>query len=205
MPGVSVKVKGSSTGTATAANGTFSLSNVQENATLVFSFLGYISQEAKAAPNLNISLREDFAKLEEVVITGLATSVKRSNLANSVATISAQELTGTAVNQTLEGALSGKLAGANIVAASGAPGGGISVRLRGLTSVNSGTQPLYVVDGVFIDNSSISSGINAVTIASRNSGSTSNQDNPSNRIADINPEDIESIEVLKGSSAIFIS
>jgi TonB-dependent starch-binding outer membrane protein SusC len=204
LPGVSVKVKGSLTGTATTANGTFSFANVPENAVLEFSFLGYVSQEAKAGSNMQISLREDFAKLDEVVITGLATSVKRSNLANSVATISAEELTGTVVNQTLEGALNGKLAGANIVAASGAPGGGISVRLRGLTSVNSGTQPLYVVDGVFIDNSSISSGINAVTIASRNSGSTSNQDNPSNRIADINPEDIESIEVLKGASAAAI-
>lgn len=204
LPGVSVKVKASLAGTATAANGTFSLGNVPENAVLVFSFLGYVSQEARAGSNMQISLREDFAKLDEVVITGLATSVKRSNLANSVATISAEELTGTAVSQTLEGALNGKLAGANIVAASGAPGGGISVRLRGLTSVNSGTQPLYVVDGVFMDNSSISSGINAVTIASRNSGSTSNQDNPSNRIADINPEDIESIEVLKGASAAAI-
>ncbi|NEU08711.1 SusC/RagA family TonB-linked outer membrane protein [Flavihumibacter sp. R14] len=204
LPGVSVKVKGSLTGTATGANGTFSLTNVPQNATLEFSFLGYVSQEARAASNMQISLREDFAKLDEVVITGLATSVKRSNLANSVATISAEELTGTTVNQTLEGALNGKLAGANIVAASGAPGGGISVRLRGLTSVNSSTQPLYVVDGVFMDNSSISSGLNAVTIASRNSGSTSNQDNPSNRIADINPEDIESIEVLKGASAAAI-
>jgi TonB-dependent starch-binding outer membrane protein SusC len=204
LPGVSVRVKGASTGAATNNNGTFTLNNVQENAILVFSFLGYVSQEARAAATLNVGLREDFAKLEEVVVTGLATSVKRSNLANSVATISAKELTGTAVSQTLEGALNGKLAGANIVAASGAPGGGISVRLRGLTSVNSGTQPLYVVDGVFMDNSSISSGINSVTIASRASGATSNQDNPSNRIADLNPGDIESVEVLKGASAAAI-
>lgn len=204
IPGVSVRVKGSATGTATGTNGTFTLNNVQENAILVFSFLGYVSQEARAAATLNVGLREDFAKLEEVVVTGLATSVKRSNLANSVATISAKELTGTSVSQTLEGALNGKLAGANIVAASGAPGGGISVRLRGLTSVNSGTQPLYVVDGVFMDNSSISAGINTVTVASRSSGSSSNQDNPSNRIADLNPDDIESIEVLKGASAAAI-
>lgn len=204
LPGVSVKVKGAATGAVTNENGRFTLANVNENATLVFSYIGYVSTEAKAAANMNISLREDFARLEEVVITGLATSVKRSNLANSVATISSKELTGTAVNQTLEGALNGKLAGANIVAASGAPGGGISVRLRGLTSVNSGTQPLYVVDGVFMDNSSISGGLNAVTVASRASGTTSNQDNPSNRIADINPADIESVEVLKGPSAAAI-
>ncbi|HUH33672.1 MAG TPA: SusC/RagA family TonB-linked outer membrane protein, partial [Daejeonella sp.] len=177
---------------------------VPENAILEFSFLGYVSQNARASSNMSISLREDLAKLEEVVITGLATSVKRSNLANAVATISAKELTGTAVSQTLEGALNGKLAGANIVAASGAPGGGISVRLRGLTSVNSNTQPLYVIDGVFIDNSSISGGLNTVTQASRGASSTSNQDNPSNRIADLNPADIESVEVLKGASAAAI-
>ncbi|HEY0898839.1 MAG TPA: carboxypeptidase-like regulatory domain-containing protein, partial [Sphingobacteriaceae bacterium] len=204
LPGVSVKVKGSTTGTATNEDGRFTLTNVGENATLVFTYIGFATRELPAAASMNVSLVEDYAKLEEVVVTGLATTVKRSNLANAVSTISAKELTGTAVPHTVEGALNGKLTGANIVQASGAPGGGISVRLRGLTSVNSSTQPLYVVDGVFVDNSSISSGLNSVTIASRGSGSTSNQDNPSSRIADINPDDIESIEVLKGASAAAI-
>lgn len=204
LPGVSVRLKGSQSGTATNDAGRFTLSGVPPGATLVFTSVGYVTREVPAAESMEVSLEEDYAKLEEVVVTGLATSVKRSNLANAVGTISARELTGTAVPHTIESAMNGKLTGANIVQSSGAPGGGISVRLRGLTSVNSSTQPLYVIDGVFVDNSSISSGINTVTIASRSSGSTSNQDNPSSRIADINPEDIESIEVLKGASAAAI-
>ncbi|HEY0895750.1 MAG TPA: carboxypeptidase-like regulatory domain-containing protein, partial [Sphingobacteriaceae bacterium] len=204
LPGVSVRVKGSQSGTATNQAGRFTLSGVPAGSTIVFTSVGFVTKELPAAETLNVSLEEDFAKLEEVVVTGLATSVKRSNLANAVGTISARELTGTAVPHTIESAMNGKLTGANIVQSSGAPGGGISVRLRGLTSVNSSTQPLYVIDGVFVDNSSISSGINSVTIASRGSGSTSNQDNPSSRIADINPEDIESIEILKGASAAAI-
>ncbi|HYK75505.1 MAG TPA: SusC/RagA family TonB-linked outer membrane protein [Daejeonella sp.] len=204
LPGVTVRVKGTRVGTVTNANGRYSLGNVNAKAIIEFSFLGYITYEAPAAETVNAALRSDVAKLAEVVVTGLATSVKRSNLANAVATLSAKELTGTAPPQTLEGALNGKLTGANIVSASGAPGGGISVRLRGITSINSNTQPLYVVDGVFMDNSSISAGLNTVTVAGRASSATSNQDNPSNRIADINPEDIQSIEVLKGASAAAI-
>ncbi|MBQ0740706.1 hypothetical protein J9332_41165, partial [Aquimarina celericrescens] len=86
--------------------------------------------------------------LEEVVVTGLATSVKRSNAANAVASISSEDLAGLTPPQTLDGALAGKFAGALITKSSGAPGGGISVKLRGVTSVNGNSQPLYIVDGV---------------------------------------------------------
>jgi TonB-dependent SusC/RagA subfamily outer membrane receptor len=97
-----------------------------------------------------------------------------------------------------------KSPGANIVANSGAPGGGISMKLRGITTITGSSEPLYIVDGVYMDNSAIPSGINLVTAASRASGATSTQDNPSNRIADLNPADIENIEVLKGPSAAAI-
>ncbi|WP_026897049.1 SusC/RagA family TonB-linked outer membrane protein [Daejeonella oryzae] len=203
LPGVSVKIKGSNTGTVTSAEGKFTLSNVPNGSTIVFSYLGYINLEAAAAPTLNVQLKEDFARLEEVVVTGLATSVKRSNLANAVSTVSARELVGTTNPQTVDAALSGKIPGANITSNSGAPGGGFSVRLRGVTSVNGNTQPLYVIDGVFIDNSDISPGLNAVTAAAAG-GNPSNQDNATNRIADINPDDIENIEILKGASAAAI-
>lgn len=203
LPGVSVLIKGSQTGTTTNENGRYSLANVNQNATLVFSYLGYVTFETPAASTLDVSLREDRARLDEVVITGLATSVKRSNLANAVATVSAEELVGTTNPQTVDAALSGKVPGANITSNSGAPGGGFSVRLRGVTSVNGNTQPLYVVDGVFIDNSAISPGLNAVTAAAAG-GNPSNQDNASNRIADLNPDDIENIEILKGASAAAI-
>ena len=133
-------------------------------------------------------------------MTGLATNVKRRNLANAVATVSSKELAGTAPAQTLDAALNGKIPGAYINANSGAPGGGISVRLRGVTSIFGNTQPLYVVDGVFVDNSSTAAGLNSVTQAAA-AGNPANQDNPSNRISDLRAEDIENIEILKGASA----
>ncbi|MEO7044724.1 MAG: TonB-dependent receptor, partial [Ferruginibacter sp.] len=138
------------------------------------------------------------------VVTGLSTSVKRKNLANAVAVINAKELNETAPAQTFDAALEGKITGAYITANSGSPGGGISIKLRGVTSVYGNTQPLYVIDGVYADNSSTSGGLNAVTSAGAGSGSTSNQDNPSSRIADIRAEDIENIEILKGASAAAI-
>ena len=142
----------------------------------------------------------EIKRLDEVIVTGLATTVKRKNSANAVGTISSSELNGTAPAQTFDAALNGKIPGAYINANGGAPGGGISVKLRGVTSIYGNTQPLYVVDGVFIDNKATSGGLNAVTRAS-SGNSSSNQDNPSNRIADLNPGDIDNIEILKGASA----
>jgi TonB-linked SusC/RagA family outer membrane protein len=149
-------------------------------------------------------MEEDVAHLDEVVVTGLATTVKRRNLANAVVTISAKELDEGAPAQTFDAALEGKIPGAYINANSGSPGGGISVKLRGVTSVYGNTQPLYVVDGVFVDNTATSAGLNAVTLAQAGGAPTSTQDNPSSRIADIRPEDIENIEILKGASAAAI-
>jgi len=131
----------------------------------------------------------------------LATSVKRSNAANAVSTVSADELAGRTPPQTLDGALAGKFTGALVSSNSGSPGGGMSVKLRGITSINGNSQPLYIIDGVYIDNSSTSgAGLNAVSAAA-GGGNASSQDNATNRIADINPEDIESISILKGASA----
>ena len=104
---------------------------------------------------------------------------------------------------TVDGALYGKFAGANISANSGAPGGGISVKLRGITSLVGNSQPLFIVDGVYYDNSSIQAGLNSVSKAA-GQGSTDFQDNPSNRVADLDPEDIDRIEVLKGASTAAI-
>ena len=91
-----------------------------------------------------------------------------------------------------------------INANTGAPGGGMSVKLRGVTSVYGNSQPLYVIDGVFVDNTFTSAGLNSVTGAASGGSPTSNQDNPSGRIADIRAEDIENIEILKGASAAAI-
>lgn len=203
IPGVTVRVPNTNKGTITDVGGTYTLAVPAGTTSLLVSYTGYKSQTIALKPGetaLNVSLEEDFARLEEIVVTGLATTVKRRNLANAVATISGKELTGVAPAQTFDAALSGKVPGAMITANSGAPGGGISVKMRGITSIFGNSQPLYVVDGIFFNNSSIPAGLNDVTGAAT-SGSPNNQDNPSSRIADLNPEDIENIEILKGASA----
>ena len=205
VPFVNVIEKGTSNGTTSDLDGNFSLSVQALPTTLVFSYIGFETQEIVVTQNSPINIRfvEAAAALEEVVVTGLATSIKRTNSANAVASISAEELVGTTPPPTLDGALYGKFAGANVSANSGAPGGGLSVKLRGATSITGNTQPLYIIDGVYIDNSSIAAGLNVVSAAAAG-GSASNQDNPSNRIADINPDDIANIEILKGASAAAI-
>lgn len=201
IPGVTVRVPNTNRGTITDADGRYALTPPEGARQLTFSFTGYKTRTADLSGNVvNVALEEDFARLDEVVVTGLATSVKRSNLANAVATLSARELAGTAPAQTFDAALSGKIPGALVSANSGAPGGGISVKIRGITSVFSNSQPLYVVDGVFMNNASVPAGLNDVTAAAT-AGNPNNQDNPSSRIADLNPADIESIEILKGASA----
>ncbi|MGN6211330.1 SusC/RagA family TonB-linked outer membrane protein [Parafilimonas sp.] len=189
----------------TDAQGAVTIPNAN-NSIIVLSATGFKSRTIKTDTLTQsvIILEQDVANLDEVIVTGLSTNVKRRNLANAVATISSRELSSTAPAQTLDGALEGKIPGAYINANSGAPGGGITVKLRGVTSVYGNTQPLYVVDGVFVDNSATSAGLNAVTSAASGGAATSTQDNPSNRIADINPQDIQNIEILKGASAAAI-
>lgn len=204
LPAISIVVKQTNKGTTTDADGKFQIA-VPAKATLIISSAGFKSQtiQVGASTEITVKMEEDIARLDEVVVTGLATTVKRRNLANAVATISSKQLSGTAPAQTFDAALNGKIPGAYINANSGAPGGGISVKLRGVTSVFGNTQPLYVVDGVFMDNSATSAGLNAVTAAA-GGGNASTQDNPSSRIADLRSEDIENIEILKGASAAAI-
>ena len=149
-----------------------------------------------------MALEPDVFKLEEIVITGQATGVENRNLANAVSTVSGAELT-RAPTPTVESALQGKIPGATIQANSGAPGGGLQVNLRGVSTIIGDIEPLYVVDGIPVSDVAIPNGANAVT-AAQAGGNPRNQDNPVNRIADINPEDIEKIEVLKGGSAAAI-
>lgn len=206
LPGVSVVVVGTTIGTNTDATGDYVIQVPGNSGQLTFQFLGYVPQTFDVTPQvnlLNVELKERLTNLSEVVVTGLATTVKRTNAANAVASLNAREVSGITTPQTVDAAISGKLVGANIVSNSGAPGGGMAMKLRGITSIFGNAQPLFVVDGVIIDNSSISAGLNAITNAA-GGGSSSTQDNASNRIADLNPADIESIEVLKGASAAAI-
>ena len=205
IPGASVVLKGRSIGTNTDASGDFKL-NAPANGTLVFSFIGFATQEVTIGNRtiVNVQLADGNQQLEEVVVTGLATSVKRSNAANAVASIGASQLTGVTKPQTVDGALNGKIAGVQITANSGAPGGGFSVKLRGISSVTQASEPLYIIDGVYIDNSQFATGAGTGSFNGATGQTAGTQDQASNRIADINPEDIENIEVLKGPSAAAI-
>ena len=206
LVGVSVVVKGTTNGTITDIDGNYSLQiSAGNSATVVLSYIGYASTEAAVSANagtLNFTLKESAARLEEVVVTGLASNIKRANAATSVARLSSEDLNGTTRPVTLDGAMSGKLIGANIQANSGAPGGGFSVKLRGLSSLTLSSEPLYVIDGIIVDNSQFATGAGTRAfngaVSAANAGS---QDQAANRISDINPADIESIDVLKGPSA----
>jgi hypothetical protein len=191
MAGVNVIIKGTSEGTITDVDGKFTLTIPSSPATLSISFIGYKTEDiqvSSSSTTVDAKLEEDITSLEEVVISGLASSVKRSNLANAVGTVSAKELVGTTNQGTLDGALYGKLPGVNIVASSGAPGGGIGVRLRGVSSISGNNQPLYIVDGVYISNAEIPSGLRYASGAKRG-----NEENSATSIADFNPKDIENI------------
>ncbi|AEV99114.1 SusC/RagA family TonB-linked outer membrane protein [Niastella koreensis] len=202
----SVKIKNSNAGTSTDASGKFSLTIPGKGGVLDVTFVGYKATSANvSAPttDLVITMQEDVGHLEEVVVTGLASSTKRANVAHAVGVVSAKQLVGTTPQATVDAALYGKFPGATISSNSGAPGGGISIKLRGITSLVGNSQPLFIVDGVYYDNSSINSGQNFISKAA-NQGSTNFQENPSNRIADLDPEDIERIEILKGASTAAI-
>ncbi len=201
LPGVTIIVKGTSEGTISDVEGKYSIAVPTSGGTLVFSYVGYIIEEVEVSTQnqVDIQLIEDVTNLEEVVVTGLATSIKRSNLANNISTIDAKSLTGTTTGATLDGALYGKLTGVNINSAGGAPGGQTAVRLRGISSLSGNNQPLFIVDGVYISNIQLTNGSSVASGA--NAG---REEGGSNRVSDINPEDIESIEVLKGASAAAI-
>jgi TonB-linked SusC/RagA family outer membrane protein len=203
LPGVNVVVKGSSRGSVTNADGVYSVVVNSDNDVVVFSFIGFKTQEITVGNRavLDVALATDATNLEEVVITGLATSIKRSNLANAVATISAKDLIGTTRAQTLDGALYGKLNGAMVRQNGGGPGGGLSVQLRGVSTISGSNEPLYIIDGVYVNNSQFDNGRGSSAF---NSAGGNLQSNPANRISDIDPADIENIEVLKGSSAAAI-
>ena len=202
--GVSVIVKGTAKGTISDLDGNYSIMLTKDPSILEFSYTGYALTVQEVTANTgttNIVMSDETTILDEVVVTGLASSVKRSNVANAVASISSSEISGISVPTTTDRALYGKFTGANITANSGAPGGGIGVKLRGTTSIGGSSQPLFIVDGVYIDNSSIAAGLNIVSAAAGGGSSTFDQENPSNRLADIDPNDIETIEILKGASA----
>ena len=198
-----VNVAGTTLHTFSNDEGEFLLSVPAGEQRLVVQIIGFLRAEITVGAgqnSLEVTLARDVLNLEEIVVTGQATGVRRQNLANAVATVSSEDLTRAPV-ASFEQALQGRVAGANVQANNGAPGGGIQVQLRGTSSIIGDHRPLYVVDGVIVSNDEIASNVHVVTRSSSNPVRGGQQDNAPNRIADLNPNDIESIEILKGASA----
>ena len=207
IPQAGVTLAGTTVGVLTQADGRFSLAVPPGTVELQVVRIGFQRQTVtvpEGSGPIEVSLQTDFLGLEEVVVTGQSTGISRRNLPNAVATVNAEQL-GQAPSSSVEQMLAGKMAGVVIQQNSGAPGGGSRVRLRGLTSIIGPGQPLYVIDGVIVSDARLDGGANAVSLAQgRTNISSTEQMSPMNRIADLNPDVIERVEVLKGASAAAI-
>lgn len=188
LSGASVTVKNTRIATTSNADGVFSINVPANNNILLISYVGMDSREVKigSGNTITISLTPNSSALSDVVVVGYGTA-KRANLTSAQTTVTAKDIDRT-INTTIEQAIQGRAAGVYITQNSGQPGGGISVNIRGVSSINGNTEPLYVIDGVQIPGQSISFG-----------GQSS-----SNPLAGLNPADIEDIQVLQGPSATAI-
>src|SRR5690606_993610 len=187
--GVNVQVKGTTKGTATDFEGRYILEDINENAVLVFSYIGYHTQEIplNGRATVDLVMVSNAELLDEVVVIGYG-EMKRSDLSTAQVSIGADDIE-RSVNTTIEQAIQGRAAGVYITQNTGQPGGGISVNIRGISTLNGSNQPLYVIDGVQIkQNETVSYG----------------DASSSNPLANLNPSDIENIEILQGPSATAI-
>jgi len=194
LPGVSIVVKGTTTGTITDVDGNYTLTNVPAGATLVFSFIGMETQELAVTgqARINVVMQESTIGIEEVVAIGYG-SVKKSDLTGAVSSVNSDDLKNR-VGATFDQLMTGRAAGVNIVQSSGEPGAGVTIKVRGSASVNAGTSPLYVIDGYAMDNGSMDV----------NNGAEFDGNTARNPLTSLNPSDIESVEILKDASATAI-
>lgn len=197
IPGVTVQIKNTTLGAVTDINGNYSFEATLEagDYTLLFRSVGLSSNETTVTlgsqSNIanNVTLNTDILGLDEVIITGTGALTEKKRLGNTISTVSGFAV---AESEALDvtGALSGKLAGIQVTQNSGDPAGGVSVRLRSASTVNGSSDPLYIIDGVIVNNNST----NVLNITSV----------VQNRLSDVNPKDIERIEVIKGAAAAAI-
>ncbi|MGX5817250.1 SusC/RagA family TonB-linked outer membrane protein [Chitinophaga lutea] len=195
LPGVVVRVKGTSRGTVAAGDGSFRI-QVAPSETIEFTYIGYTPQEIQPGDRteLSITMKASESALGEVVVTAMGIRKERKALGYSVQEIKSAELLKNK-DPNLINSLNGKIAGINVTNSGGAPGSSASIIIRGGTSLERDNQPLFVIDGLPMDNST-GQGDNSAFDGSVNLSTTN-----SNRAMDINPEDIESISVLKGPAA----
>lgn len=189
LPGVNVLIKGSQQGTSTSADGTFSIDVANRSAVLVFSFVGYKSQEVAVGNNstLDVKLEVDTKSLNEVVVTALGIKKEAKAVGYSVTKVDGASFTKTRETN-VAASLAGKVAGLNVSGSAAGPAGATRITLRGNTSIGGGNSPLFIINGLPMDNSKFG----------RSSG-----DNPDwgDNISSINPDDVEDMTVLKGAAA----
>ncbi len=196
--GASVLVKGSSAGTVTDVNGHFSVNVPAGSNTLVISYIGMITKEVAAGSSLNVILQSSSKSLDEVVVTGLGIKKSQKGLGYSVSKVKAEDVVKSGETNIIE-SLAAKATGVQVTASSGTPGASSKIILRGPASFTGDNQPLIVVDGVPIDNK-----VNTVQAGDDPYNGTLAGVQLSNRAIDLNPEDIESVSILKGPAAAAI-
>ncbi len=200
LPGVNVRVKGGTQATQTNANGDYSI-RAAVGETLVFSFVGFTSQEQPVGNSNRIDVRlgTNTGTLDEVVVTTLGQTAPKRSLGTSQQTVKGADIAGTQ-RENFINSLQGRVAGVEVNSSSGVPGASTSITIRGVSSISGSNSPLFVVDGLPIDNKTLNTGVlvsdNSATTAFSNRGVDF-----TNRASDINPEDIESLVVLKGPEA----
>lgn len=202
IPGATVQIQGTSVAMATNSNGDYSISTSLKPGkyTVLYSAISYgsHSQQVEVGTqtqfSFDVTLKDDVTNLDEVVVTGSTVRESRRQLGNAISTVKAEQLTSSG-SSNLASALQGKVPGAQITQNSGDPAGGVTIRMRGVKSIVGSSDPLYVIDGVVVSNSSTNVSQTALgsQIGSANIGT--------NRLADINPMDIESINVISGGAA----
>lgn len=201
IPAVSVTIQNTTFGTTTDNNGMYTLSanGKPGSYTVLFSGVGFKSREQTAQlsssdATVSIQLENDALGLDEVVVTGTLGRTSKRQLGNSISTVNASQLQNTGASN-LSAILNGRVMGAQVTQNSGDPAGGISIKLRGVGSIFGSSEPLYIVDGVIIDNSSA----NVINLSADAQGARIQTG--TNRLVDINPNDIERIEVINGAAA----
>ncbi len=201
LPGASISLENSPQATTADGEGRFRLTVPDVPVTIIARQIGYKRARTVVPADqntINFSLERDVLLLESVVVTGQATTVERRSATTSVASVSGQEVNNVAT-PTIENALVGRISGVNIQSNSGAPGGGIQMQIRGNNTILGSFDPLYVVDGVIFSNDRIASGRSLISAGA--AGFRNFEDDAVNRVADIDPATIESIEILKGAAA----
>ncbi len=190
LPGVSIIIKGTSSGTITDFEGKYKLEVSDDSAILIYSFVGYSSNEVAVTGGvMDVTLSEDVTELEEIVVVGYGTQ-KRRDITSSIGSVDSDDVANVAATYSFDGAIQGKLSGVFIGSSSATPGSAFNLNIRGVTSIGASSQPLIVVDGI--------------PILTGNQSALNNNIQPINPLANINPNDIESISVLKDASAAAI-